>query len=167
MTGGMIASSLAAMWIGYPDDQARLINFMADKHIKNVVLLSGDAHCSAIDDGANSGIPEVMSGNLGVENSHIPDLLYNEIGMSLWDHGGQGIGNQNFNNCFGKVDVFGGDSLHVSIIDMYGQLVTDHTFKNGMQVKPVKLRQMRKNTLRTRMRLSKDFIGFVGKQLKG
>jgi alkaline phosphatase D len=165
MTGGMIASSLAAMWIGYPHDQAKLINYLADNKIKNVVLLSGDAHCSAIDDGANSGIPEVMSGNLGVENSQIPYLLYNEIGLDLWNHGGQGINNTNFNNCFGKIEVFGADSLYVTIVDIHGDHVTEHTFKNGLQVKHVKLRQMRKSTLRTRARLLKDFVRFVGRQM--
>lgn len=165
-TGGTIAAQMAAMWIGYPYDQAELMNFLHTEKIKNVMVLSGDAHTSAIDDGRNSGIPEVMSGNLGVRNERLASIVYNDMGLNIWNQGGQGIRNENFNNCFGKIEVFGNDSVRCSIIDMYGTKVCGWTMHDGHQVKSVKLKQMIQVTSRSSARMVANFLKLAGKQME-
>jgi len=41
-------------WAGYTVERMELANFMKDNQIKGVVMLSGDAHMIALDDGSNS-----------------------------------------------------------------------------------------------------------------
>ena len=42
-------------WPGFPAERAELAIFLADHGITNVLMLSGDAHMLAIDDGSNNG----------------------------------------------------------------------------------------------------------------
>jgi phosphodiesterase/alkaline phosphatase D-like protein len=165
VSGATVAAQMIAMWIGYPYDQAELLNFCHEEKIKNVILLSGDAHTSAIDDGTHSGFPELMSGNLGVRNERIASIVYNDMGLNIWNKGGQGIKNENYNNCFGKVEVFGKDSVKLSIIDMYGVTVTSYTQKEGHLVKPVKLKSLLKPNPKTTLRLVANFLKLAGKQI--
>lgn len=48
-------------WGAYPDERAALLQFINDNHITGVVVLSGDLHMGAIDDGSNSGLPEMVA----------------------------------------------------------------------------------------------------------
>ena len=41
-------------WAGYPRERAHLSRFIARHRIRNLVMLSGDAHMLAIDDGSHS-----------------------------------------------------------------------------------------------------------------
>jgi alkaline phosphatase D len=164
-SGGGLASSMASMWVGFPHDQHKLINFIADNKIPNVVMISGDSHNSAIDDGKNGGLPELMSGNLGVPNSRICDAVYNKMGIDIWNGGGQGIRNLNFNNCFGQLDFFKSDSLKLSIIDQKGSLVASSTLKAGFVPQKVKLKPMIGHTVGTRFRLYWNLLKIVGKLL--
>ncbi len=41
-------------WSGYPDERARISQVIADESIENLVMVSGDAHMVAIDDGTNT-----------------------------------------------------------------------------------------------------------------
>jgi hypothetical protein len=151
-TGLALAASMASMWVGYPESQAALINFCAANSIANVVVLSGDAHCSAIDDGTNSGLPEFMSGNLGTQNSRIPYYLQERIGLSIWNRGGQGLfGNRNFNYCFGQVEVFGSDSLRMKIIDHRNNEVASYTHLPGFVPRPVQPHKLRTRTASDRL----------------
>lgn len=157
-TGGTIAARMAAMWIGYPYDQAELINFCHSEKIKNIIILSGDAHTSAIDDGTNSGFPELMSANLGVKNEKIASIVYNKMGLDIWNKGGQGINNENYNYCFGKVEVFGTDSVKLSIVDTYGTVVAQHTQIDGHLVKPVELKSLIEPNVNNTIRLTKNLL---------
>jgi alkaline phosphatase D len=82
MTGAYISASLASMWFAFPETQARLINFCRDNAIKNVIVLSGDAHTAAIDDGANAGFPELMAGGLAQKNSKIASIINNNLQLN-------------------------------------------------------------------------------------
>jgi alkaline phosphatase D len=42
----------------FPADWSRLIGAIADNHVQNVIVLSGDSHTACIDNGANSLVPE-------------------------------------------------------------------------------------------------------------
>lgn len=48
-------------WYGFQDERKQLINFIRDNKISGVILLSGDAHFGAIDDGTNSEFPEMLA----------------------------------------------------------------------------------------------------------
>lgn len=41
-------------WGGYPDERAELANFFRDNDIRNMFILSGDAHMVAVDNGSNA-----------------------------------------------------------------------------------------------------------------
>jgi alkaline phosphatase D len=126
----LAAMELADKWIAFPYDQDSVLNFISVNNIKNVIVLSGDAHTAALDDGANAGLPEIMAGGLDITNSKII-TLYNMFGLSLWNKGGQGISTDDFYNAFGKITVNGKDSVQLSLIDEYGTEFASHTVLNG------------------------------------
>jgi len=140
-SGMSLATGFADGWPGFPADQDTLINFIRNNNIRNVILLSGDTHTSAMDDGTNSGIPEFNSSAMGVEESkialyHIMDSVGSLIGQppvldSLWNKGGSGLGNNNFHTSFGKVEVFGNDSIRMCIVDNEGTVFNCWTFNDG------------------------------------
>ncbi|MCG3164405.1 MAG: hypothetical protein POELPBGB_00159 [Bacteroidia bacterium] len=140
-SGMTMATGFADGWPGFPADQDTLINFIRINNIRNVILLSGDTHTSAMDDGTNSGIPEFNSSCMGVDESkirlyHIMDSVGSLIGQppvldSLWNKGGSGLGNTNFKNSFGKVEVFGNDSVRMCIVDREGTVFNCWTFEDG------------------------------------
>lgn len=127
-TGLIGAGQLSDLWVGFPSDQQMLLSFVETHEIKNVFIVSGDAHSVALDDGTNSGIPELMSANLKKANSRDPLTLSNFIGYPLWNKGASGMGNQNFNNTYGKIEVFGKDSIRLSAVDANGAEVAGYTF---------------------------------------
>lgn len=128
-TGLLGASQMSDLWAGFPSDQQALLDVVETNGLKNIFIISGDAHSAALDDGANSGIPELMSANLKKANSQDPLILSNFIGYPLWNKGASGMGNQNFNSTYGKVEVFGKDSVRLSALDSNGDEVVGHTFK--------------------------------------
>ncbi len=140
-TGMSLATGFADAWPGFPADQDTLINFIRNNNIRNVILLSGDTHTSAMDDGTNSGIPEFNSSAMGVDESkirlyHIMDSVGSIIGQppvldSLWNKGGSGLGNNDFHTSFGKVEVFGNDSIRMCIVDNEGTVFNCWTFNDG------------------------------------
>ena len=66
-----------------------------------MIVLSGDSHTAAIDDGANAQLPEIMAGGLDITNSEIVKIL-SDFGINIWNKGGQGLTTSEFNNAFGK-----------------------------------------------------------------
>ncbi|MCS7084725.1 MAG: alkaline phosphatase D family protein, partial [Bacteroidia bacterium] len=131
-----IMGALADTWAGYREDQQRLLDHLQTHNLKNVVFLSSDSHTGAIDDGTNAGLPELMAGSLGTENSRLawimdtvgklpPQFLnilgLNSINLSIWNHGGNGLGNGYFGPAFGWIEVFGEDSCRLSLVDTTGK----------------------------------------------
>ena len=49
-----IASEGEDTWAGYPDERAEIAQFIADNNIDNLVMVAGDAHMVAYDDGTNT-----------------------------------------------------------------------------------------------------------------
>lgn len=121
-----IALELCDKWAGFPGDQQRLLQFLQEHGIKNVIVLTGDSHTSAIDDGLNSGLPELMAGALDQANSRLL-LIAQLFGYFIWNAGGQ---TENFNDAYGRVTVFGADSVHLEIVDEFGALIARHTVLN-------------------------------------
>ena len=128
-TGIFAAFEFSDKWAGYQEDIDTLLSHIAQNGITNVIVLSGDSHTAAIDDGANAGLPEIMAGGLDITNSRIVALL-NSFGIDIWNQGGQGVSTPEFNNAFGRVTVFGEDSVDLAIVDEFGSLVTSYTVRN-------------------------------------
>jgi hypothetical protein len=129
----LIGASLeiADKWIGFPADADTLLHFVASHSIRNVVVLSGDMHTAGIDDGTNAGFPEIMAAGLDITNSHIVKYL-DDFGIHIWNKGGQGLTTQVFDNAFGKVTVFGRDSVRLDLVDELGTTFATHTVLNAI-----------------------------------
>ena len=141
MNGAYVAAMLSSEWCGYPYQERGILNFCHKNKIANVVVLSGDAHTGAIDDGKNSGFPECLSGNLAVDNSKQLDYTYNALDFNIWDKGGQGVNNTNYDNTLGNIEIFGRDSLRMSVIDTKGQTIVKHTVMPGFIPRHYSMRQ--------------------------
>jgi phosphodiesterase/alkaline phosphatase D-like protein len=135
------AADLAYMWAGYPEDMDDLLNTINDQNIENVIMLSGDTHSSMMDDGTNSGIPELSAsgwaaGNEGVLNYTIDSIaldigIPNFVETVLWNGGGNGINNINFSDTYGTLEFFSTDSLRMCIKDEFNQLLSCQTIPFG------------------------------------
>ncbi len=130
-SGATLASNISYNWAGYPADQQPLLDLYKSGAVKDLLLISGDSHSSALDDGENSGIPELNSsglaaGNEGIINYYVDSIsaLFNfpPVEEALWNGGGNGVGNTNFNDSYGTIEVFGKDSLRYCAIDEFGQV---------------------------------------------
>lgn len=138
-SGMRLAVSFSGYWAGYPNDVEQLLTAIRDNQIKNVVFISGDTHHNVMDNGANSCIPELNASGLSVTSTelayqlnNISTLLgYGSIRDSLWNEGGNGLGNENFKNGFGKIEVFGDDSLRICVIDEDNVPLNCFTIKPG------------------------------------
>jgi phosphodiesterase/alkaline phosphatase D-like protein len=120
------AFELADGWTGFQEDADNLLNFIAENDIKNVIMLSGDTHNAALDDGENAGLPEMMAGNLDITNSRTVEL-FESFGIQIWNKGGHGISTDEYNDAFGKVTLYGSDSVKLSLIDEFGTIFAEHT----------------------------------------
>ncbi|HNM31117.1 MAG TPA: alkaline phosphatase D family protein [Chitinophagales bacterium] len=149
MNGAYVAASLATMWFAFPESQVKLLNFCRENKIRNVIALSGDAHTAAIDNGKNAGFPELMAGGLAQKNSKLAAIIKNNLRMNLWNQGGQGIGNNNYNDAYGKVTVHGDSTVTLAAIDKYGTTICSYEVKNGFVPKHYKLKP-RKRILKIR-----------------
>jgi hypothetical protein len=49
-----IAAEGADSWAGYPRERRELVDFVSRSRIRNLLMLTGDAHMAAIDDGTNN-----------------------------------------------------------------------------------------------------------------
>lgn len=127
LAGLPLAAALIDGWSGFPMDQDSLINCVNNNNIDGVVMLSGDTHTAALDDGSNGGIAEIMAGALSQSNS----TLYNTTpltGFGLRWTAGQGInGNTNVNDAFGYITIDGDQSMTMTLIDENGSVIASHT----------------------------------------
>lgn len=131
-SGFRLAASFSDYWAGFPHQQQELLSFLQSNTIQNVISISGDTHHNEIDDGTNAGLPELNASGLSVVNLQLAywiDYYGQQLGQpavidSLWNGGGNGIGNLNFNNAFGKIEIFEDDSVQLCIIDYNGDVIT-------------------------------------------
>jgi len=130
VTGLFVAVELLDKWVGFEKEQQWLLRFIFENRIKNVIVLSGDTHTAAIDDGANAGLPEIMAGGLDITNSRIVALL-ELLGVRIWNRGGQTLMSSNFNNAYGRLNVFGADSVRLEIVDEFGSVLARHIVLDG------------------------------------
>lgn len=117
-------------WVGFPADSDTLLKTIRANGIRNVVVLSGDSHTAAMDDGTNAGLPEVMAGCLDIMNSRMV-AGFETLGLHIWNQGGQGVTTSLFNNAFGKVTVYGADSVALQLVDENGTVFASHVLKDA------------------------------------
>ncbi len=138
-SGFRLAAGFSDYWAGYPYQQEELLNFLQTNAIKDVISISGDTHHNVMDDGTNSGLPELNASGLSVTNLQLAywiDYYGQQLGQphvidSLWNGGGNGVENMNFNDAFGKIEIFEDDSVQLCIIDFEGTVISCMTIVNS------------------------------------
>lgn len=126
------ASNLAYQWPAHPD-QDIVLNHIRSNAIKNVVVISGDSHSSMVDDGTNAGLPELSASALASNDEGYMNYMIDSIIQltqmpypirdSVWNGGGNGVGNTNFSDSYGTLEVFGKDSLRMCAVDEFDQIM--------------------------------------------
>jgi alkaline phosphatase D len=124
--GIVVPMELSDKWVGFAEEMDSMLAFIKSNEITNVFVLSGDSHTSAMDDGTNAGLPEIMAGNLDIGNSRTA-ALFASLGVNIWNKGGQGISLNEFYNSFGHTEVYGNDSVVFKLIDENGTLISSMT----------------------------------------
>lgn len=128
-SGATLASNLSYNWVGYPADQQALLDAYESGSISDLLIVSGDSHSSALDDGTNAGIPELTASGLSAGDEGVINYYVDSIGSligyplveeALWNGGGNGVSNLNFNDSYGTIEVFGKDSLRYCAFDENG-----------------------------------------------
>jgi len=130
-----LAGEFSDKWAGFPSDIYKLLKTIIDNNIQNVIFLSGDTHTSAIDDGTNSLIPELMDCPLDRTNSQIVAVAKQAFKVDVWNKGGQTYDNalpNDLGNTYGKVSVFGADSVKLEIVSETGRILAAHKVLPGI-----------------------------------
>ncbi|MCS6989291.1 MAG: alkaline phosphatase D family protein [Chloroherpetonaceae bacterium] len=125
-----IAIDIADGWSGFPASVSQLVRAVRNAQIRNVIIISGDSHNVGTDDGANSLFPEFMAGGLDQDNSRAVSL-FETFNIFVWNRARQGLSRNNFNSAYGRVSVFGNDSVRVDYIDEFGALIDSYTQPAG------------------------------------
>lgn len=131
-SGFHMALGFASYFAGYPAEQNDFMQFLKDNEIKDVIVISGDTHHNVMDDGKNAGLPELNASGLSVTGTNLAYylklmgrwlFLYN-FKKDIWNQGGNGIGNKNFKNAFGKIDIEGDKFVRLSIVDEDNEVIS-------------------------------------------
>ncbi len=163
-TGFRIATSFATYWAGYPADQEELLKFIGSNDIKDVLVISGDTHHNVMDNGRNAGLPEINASGLAVAGTHLAyymNLLsvvsgWPSLKRYLWNGGGGGLGNKNFKNQFGQIEVNGNKELWMKVVDEDGKVIARQRIRHSSAQKPEQAKRapLYQKTLERRTRKS-------------
>ncbi len=127
--GYTAVQNYADCWAGFHGDADTLLNYVLNNNIKNVFMVSGDTHTVGLDDGTNSGLPELNSGNLKKANSMEWVTNQQFMNFNIWNKGGSGLcGGNNSSQSYGRVETFGDDSIRLSAVDAAGAEICGWTF---------------------------------------
>jgi len=129
--GFHMAWGFSQYWAGYPEERDDFMQFLEDNNIKDVIVISGDTHHNVMDDGENAGLPEINASGLSVTGTELAYYL-KLIGTftlqfrmkKIWNQGGNGLGNKNLKNAFGKVRIVSDDYVELSIIDEDNEVIS-------------------------------------------
>ncbi|MDW8018555.1 MAG: alkaline phosphatase D family protein [Chloroherpetonaceae bacterium] len=137
-TAAQIAIDISDGWCGFPESIRQLVSAVSQAGVQNVIVISGDSHTIGTDTGANSLFPEFMAGGLDQNNSEIVSL-FEQFGIFVWNRARQsrtpGLGAvSNFRSHYGRVTVFGNDSVRVDYFDDQGTFLGSYTQPSGSRV---------------------------------
>ncbi len=119
----------ADMWCGFREEQDSLLSFIFENNIRNVFVLSGNSGTVGLDDGTNSGLPELNCGNLKIANTQDMLTYQKFMRFNIWNRGGSGLcGNDNFNPAYGRLEIFNSDSIRLSAVDSAGNEIMAANF---------------------------------------
>jgi alkaline phosphatase D len=123
---------LVDKWAGFPEDILKIIEHVHTDNIENVILLSGDSHTAALDNGQSSIFPELMDSGLDRTNGRQIPLL-EQFGVKIWNSGGHTayLPPEEFGNSYGRVTVFGEDSVLLEAVSENGHILGKHTVRSG------------------------------------
>ncbi len=163
-TGFRIATSFATYWAGYPADQEELLEFVSSHGIKDVLVISGDTHHNVMDNGRNAGLPELNASGLAVAGTHLAyymNLLSVVSGWPglkkyLWNGGGGGLGNKNFKNQFGQIEVDGHRQVSMKVVDEDGKVLAKQVIPHSSTLKQPKSRRIPLYQKRLERRIQKS-----------
>ncbi len=128
IAGLPLAAALIDCWSGFPMDQDSIINAVNQGNIDGVIMMSGDTHTSAIDDGQAGGLPEIMAGALSQSNSTLFTTVPLQAYGLTWSEGGQGIGgNTDISDAFANIQVNGDDHVTLELRSENGNVIASHT----------------------------------------
>jgi len=129
-----LAEEFSDKWSGFPASVYKLLKGIIDSSIENVIFISGDTHNSGIDDGTNSLIPELMGGPLDRTNQQIVAMSKHAFYVDIWNKGGHTYDNAippDLGNAYGKVTIFGSDSVRLEVVSEKQNVLASHTVKPG------------------------------------
>jgi len=149
-SGATLAAQMAYNWIGFPEDQQPILDGYANGTIKDILFMSGDSHSSVLDDGTNAGVPEINASGLAAGDEGFLNYYIDSVGQligyppvidSMWNGGGNGVGNRNFSDTYGRIEVFADDSMRVCVIDEMDQtlgcITLIHSTKVGTGIETI------------------------------
>lgn len=132
-SGFHLMQAMSSYWAAAPSEQADFYAFLQKEKLNNIIVISGDTHHCAIDDGRNAGLPELNASGLSVRPDDTQLLRYLDllgkltfrfrVKKGLWNQGGHGIGNKSHKNAFGKVRVVGKEYVELSVVDEDGNIL--------------------------------------------
>lgn len=117
-----LALKLIELWPGFAAERQEIIDFARDNNIRNVLVISGDTHVGAIDDGQGAGFPEIMSSNISVSTD--PFLVFFPNTWNKCRQGAAGVPNV---NTLGLLETYGPDSLRMVLLDENNAELCSHT----------------------------------------
>lgn len=129
--GFHMAWGFSQYWAGFPEERDDFMQFLEENAIKDVIVISGDTHHNVMDDGRNAGLPELNASGLSVTGTELAYYL-KLIGTftmtyrmtKIWNQGGNGLGNKNLKNAFGKVRIVNDDFVELSIVDEDNEVIS-------------------------------------------
>lgn len=139
--GFHMAWGFSQYWAGFPEERNDFMRFLEEEDIKDVIVVSGDTHHNVMDDGKNAGLPELNASGLSVTGTELAYYLkligaftFQYRMKKIWNQGGNGLGNKNLKNAFGKVRIVSDDYVELSIVDedntVIGSFKVPHSSKN-------------------------------------
>lgn len=114
-------------WGAYLNERKLILDFIRDNKITFVILLSGDLHAGALDDGTNSGLPELVAptANDGFNKRCLTEQTGN---VGKWSVGHFGDGGGMPCNGYAVVNVFS-DRVELQVKDSQGKTQLEYTVK--------------------------------------
>lgn len=108
-------------WTGYQYERALILNYFVANQIKNVIMLSGDLHAGALDNGMFSGVVEMVTPSANF-TSQSPEKCLSADFIGNWSHGTYVKTNPRVCNGYGVVRITPTQMI-LQVKDEFGTIV--------------------------------------------